>query len=113
MTASDLNVTVLAVTVVLLAGVAAVRISTRVGLPSLLLYLAIGLALGEAGVGLGFDDADLTMVLGSIALAVILAEGGFTTRWPVIRPVIGLSAVLGTVDLIDFERSQLTLSDQQ
>jgi cell volume regulation protein A len=96
-TASDLNVVLLGATVVLLAGVAAVRISTRVGLPSLLLYLAIGLTLGEAGVGLGFDDADLTMVLGSIALAVILAEGGFTTQWQVIRPVVGLSAVLATV----------------
>ncbi|HZI97468.1 MAG TPA: potassium/proton antiporter [Actinomycetales bacterium] len=97
MNPSDLNLVLLAVTAVLLAGVAAVRISTRAGLPSLLLYLAIGLVIGEAGIGLGFEDTDLTMVLGSIALAVILAEGGFTTQWHVIRPVAGLSVVLATV----------------
>ena len=47
----DLNTSILAGSVVLLIGVAAVRVSTRIGLPSLLLYLAIGLALGEAGLG--------------------------------------------------------------
>lgn len=97
MSAGDLNLVLLAVTGVLLAGVAAVRVSTWAGLPSLLLYLAIGLAIGESGFGLGFEDTDLTMILASIALAVILAEGGFSTQWQVIRPVAGLSAVLATV----------------
>ena len=97
MSVSDLNFVLLGATLVLLAGVAAVRVSTRAGLPSLLLYLGIGLVIGEAGIGLGFENADLTMVLGTMALAVILAEGGFTTRWDVIRPVIGVSAVLATV----------------
>lgn len=97
MTASDLNGVVLVATLVLLAGVVAVRISTRAGLPSLLLYLAIGLGLGEAGLGIAFEDADLTMILGSLALAIILAEGGLTTRWAVIRPVVGVSVVLATV----------------
>lgn len=97
MTAADLNGVVLVAALVLLAGVAAVRVSTRAGLPSLLLYLAIGLGLGEAGLGIAFEDVDLTMILGSLALAIILAEGGLTTRWSVIRPVVGLSAALATV----------------
>lgn len=97
MTAADLNGVVLVAALVLLAGVAAVRVSTRAGLPSLLLYLAIGLGLGEAGLGIAFEDTDLAMILGSLALAIILAEGGLTTRWAVIRPVVGLSAVLATV----------------
>jgi cell volume regulation protein A len=94
--AADLNVVVLATTAVLLLGVAAVRISARLGVPSLLLYLAIGLALGEAGFGLHFTDVNLTMILGSLALAVILAEGGLTTEWRVVRPVAALSLVLAT-----------------
>jgi potassium/hydrogen antiporter len=93
---ADLNIVLLSAAAVLLAGVSAVRISTRAGLPSLLLYLAIGLAIGEAGLGLSFSDAELTQVLGSLALGIILAEGGFTTRWTVIRPVIGLAVVLAT-----------------
>jgi cell volume regulation protein A len=94
---SDLNLVLLIATCVLLAGVAAVRISTRAGLPSLLLYLAIGLALGESGAGIALEDVDLVQVLGTVALAVILAEGGFTTRWEVIRPAVGLAGALATV----------------
>ena len=100
MTAADLNLVLLAGTVTLLVGVAAVRIATRAGLPSLLLYLLIGLAIGEAGLGLEFEDTNLTMILGSVALALILAEGGLTTQWQVIRPVVGLAAVLATVGVV-------------
>ena len=94
---TDLNLVVLVAAGLLLAAVAAVRISTRVGLPTLLIYLAIGLAVGESGLGLDFEDAQLTQLLGSIALAVILAEGGFTTDWSTVRPVAPLAGVLATL----------------
>ncbi|TYL49750.1 potassium/proton antiporter [Nocardioides sp. BGMRC 2183] len=93
----DLNVALLAGTAVVIVAVAAVRLSTRAGLPTLLLYLAIGLAIGESGFGLEFENAELAQVLGTLALAVILAEGGFTTDWSTIRPVAGLAVVLATV----------------
>lgn len=93
---ADLNLHLLVVAAVLIAAVAAVRVSSRAGLPSLLVYLALGVAIGEAGLGLEFEDADLTQVLGTIALAVILAEGGFTTDWKVVRPVAPLAGVLAT-----------------
>ncbi|HET7351798.1 MAG TPA: potassium/proton antiporter [Marmoricola sp.] len=96
----DLNLTILGATLVLLAGVAAVRVSARAGLPSLLLYLLIGLLLGEAGLGLRFDDVDLTMVLSTLALAVILAEGGLSTRADVVRPVVGLAGLLATAGVV-------------
>lgn len=82
---------------VLLVAVAAVRVSTKVGLPSLLVYLAIGIVLGEAGIGIRFDDAELTRTLGFCALIVIIAEGGLTARWSTLRPVLGLAASLATV----------------
>ncbi|MEV4709517.1 potassium/proton antiporter [Actinoplanes sp. NPDC049316] len=82
---------------VLLVAVAAVRLSTRLGLPSLLVYLLIGMALGEAGFGIRFDDAELTRTLGFCALIVIIAEGGLTARWTALRPVLGLSATLATL----------------
>jgi cell volume regulation protein A len=97
MSPADLNLVLLVAAGVLLAGVAAVRVSTRAGLPSLLLYLGIGLLLGESGLGIVLEDANLVQVLGSVALAVILAEGGLTTRWEVIRPVLGLAGALATV----------------
>ena len=82
---------------VLLVAVGAVRISTRLGLPSLLVYLAIGMVIGEGGFGIRFDDAELTRTLGFCALIVIIAEGGLTARWSTLRPVLGLAAGLATV----------------
>ena len=55
----DMDMVVLIACGVLLAGVAAVRISSRSSMPGLLLYLGIGLGIGEAGLGIRFDDAQL------------------------------------------------------
>jgi potassium/hydrogen antiporter len=82
---------------VLLLAVLAVRLSPRLGLPSLLVYLAIGLLIGEAGLGIQFSDAPLTAELGIAGLVLILAEGGLTTRWSVIRPVLSWGIALSTV----------------
>ena len=64
---------------VTLAAVLAVRLTARAGLPSLLLYLLMGVALGESGLGIRFDDAEVAHALGFGALVLILAEGGLTT----------------------------------
>jgi cell volume regulation protein A len=92
-----LEIALLAGAAVVLLGVLAVRVSTRLGLPSLLLYLGIGVALGEAGLGVRFDDAALTKTLGLSALVLILAEGGLTTRWRAVRRSAPLAVVLSTV----------------
>lgn len=94
---NELNLALLIGTAVLIAAITAVRLSTRAGLPTLLLYLAIGVALGESGAGVEFEDAQMVQVLGTVALGVILAEGGLTTEWRVIRPVAPLAGVLATV----------------
>jgi potassium/hydrogen antiporter len=93
----DLDLALLVGAAVLLVAVAAVRLSTRLGLPSLLVYLLIGMLLGESGLGIRFDDADLTRTLGFCALILIIAEGGLTARWSTLRPVLGLSATLATL----------------
>jgi cell volume regulation protein A len=82
---------------VLLVAVGAVRLSTKLGLPSLLVYLLIGVIIGEGGFGIRFDDAELTRTLGFCALIMIIAEGGLTARWSTLRPVLGLSATLATL----------------
>ncbi len=75
----------------------AVRVSSRTRLPSLLLYLLMGVALGEAGFGIHFEDAELAHALGFAALVVILAEGGLTTTWRDVRPSMRLGLSLATV----------------
>jgi cell volume regulation protein A len=85
---------------VLLVAVVAVRVSTRVGVPSLLVYLALGVVIGEAGFGIRFDDAELARVLGICALVVIIAEGGLSARWSTLRPVLAPAAVLATAGVV-------------
>jgi cell volume regulation protein A len=81
---------------VLLIAVVAVRLSSRSGLPGLLIYLGIGVAIGQDGLGVRFDNAELTQVLGYAALVVILAEGGLGTHWREIKPAVGAAALLAT-----------------
>ncbi|MFJ8924378.1 potassium/proton antiporter [Streptomyces sp. NPDC102415] len=77
---------------------AAVRISSRSGLPSLLLYLGIGIAMGQDGIfDVKFDNAELTQVIGYAALVVILAEGGLGTKWKEVKPALPAAAMLSTL----------------
>ncbi|MFJ7261973.1 potassium/proton antiporter [Streptomyces globosus] len=98
MTVHTLNALLLACSLVLLVAVAAVRLSSRSGLPSLLIYLGIGIAMGQDGIGnIAFDNAELTQVIGYAALVVILAEGGLGTKWTQIRPALPAAAMLSLV----------------
>lgn len=74
---------------------AAVRISSRSGLPSLLVYLGIGILMGQDGIGhIHFNSAEMTQVIGYAALVVILAEGGLGTKWKEIKPVLPAASAL-------------------
>ncbi len=82
---------------VTLLAILAVRVSTRAGLPSLLLYLLMGVALGESGIGIHFENAELAHALGFAALALILADGGLSTSWREVRPSMPLGLSLATI----------------
>ncbi|MFE1800924.1 MULTISPECIES: potassium/proton antiporter [unclassified Streptomyces] len=98
LTVHHLNQLLLICSLVLLVAVAAVRISSRSGLPSLLVYLGIGVAMGQDGIGdVHFDSAELTQVIGYAALVVILAEGGLGTKWKEIKPGLPAASSLAIV----------------
>ncbi|WP_347353554.1 potassium/proton antiporter [Intrasporangium sp.] len=99
-TLDDLTRVLLVGSVVLLVAVAAVRLSIRSGMPSLLIYLGLGLLLGKGVLGIEFDSASTTRVLGYAALVLILAEGGLTTSWQKIRGAVAPAAVLATVGVV-------------
>ena len=86
--------------VVLLVAILAVRVSVRAGLPSLLVYLFIGVVLGDSLIGIDFDDANVAHALGFAALVLILAEGGLTTQWNEIRPAMRLGVSLATLGVV-------------
>lgn len=96
MTLPQLYLALLVGGAVLLASIAAARLAHRVGLPSLLLFLAVGVVVGEDGLGLDFDNAQLAQALGTTALAIILIEGGLTTSWSNIRRLLAPAGVLAT-----------------
>ena len=96
-TVHDLDTFLLVGSAVTLLAILAVRVSSRVGLPSLLLYLLMGVALGEKGLGIEFESAQVAHALGFAALAIILAEGGLTTSWREVRPSMRLGVLLATL----------------
>jgi potassium/hydrogen antiporter len=97
---NQLNSGLLLAAGVILVAILAVRVSVRVGLPSLLLYLALGVLLGESVLGFAFDDAVLAQSLAYAALIVILAEGGVTTAWSEIRPAAVNGLLLASVGVL-------------
>jgi cell volume regulation protein A len=73
-------------------------LADRLRVPGLLLFLALGMLAGSEGVGgIHFDDAGLARTLGTIALVLIIFEGGLTAGWAEIRPVLGTAASLATI----------------
>ncbi|HLU75426.1 MAG TPA: potassium/proton antiporter [Nonomuraea sp.] len=100
MTLPQLYVVLLAGGLVLLASIAAARTAARLGLPSLLLFLGLGVLVGEDVLGVPFDDAQLAQTLGTTALAVILVEGGLSTRWADVRRLLAPSALLATAGVV-------------
>ena len=96
----ELSPVLLVSSLILIVCVAAVRLATTSGLPTLLLYLAIGLAVGNEGLGIDFTSEQMAQVLGYSALVLILVEGGLTTRWESIRPSVGPALSLATVGVL-------------
>lgn len=98
----DVSVTAIMLTasVLLFVSVFASKAGTRFGIPSLLLFLAIGMLFGESGIGVPFENALTAQTIGTIALSIILFTGGMETKYPEVRPVVGPGMVLATLGVI-------------
>lgn len=99
--AFSLSELIIAAAVLLLGSVLASRLSSRVGVPALLLFLGIGMLAGSDGPGgIPFDNPPLAQAFGVVALAFILFSGGLDTRWSDVRPVVLPSVALATVGVL-------------
>jgi len=93
-----IDLTLLAGAVLVLAGIASSLFARRFGAPLLLVFLLLGLLLGEDGPGgIRYDDTRFTYLVGSLALAVILFDGGLRTRAAHVRGAVAPSLVLASV----------------
>ena len=80
----------------LLLCVYANRISMRYGIPSLLLFLGLGMLAGSDGAGIQFYNARIANYIGTFALAFILFSGGLDTKWNQVRPTLARGSLLST-----------------
>ena len=93
--------TLLVVAVMLLMSVLASRLSGRLGIPALIVFLIIGMLAGSDGPGgIYFDSPWLSQFLGSFALIFILFDGGLQTRWASVKPIVRPALVLATVGVV-------------
>ena len=77
------------------------RTADRAGVPIVLLFLVIGMLGGSEGIGgIAFDDYALAVRLGTIALVLILFDGGLNTGLASVRPVLAPSLVLATIGVV-------------
>ncbi|GIW33623.1 potassium/proton antiporter [Meiothermus sp.] len=91
----------LVVSVLLLLSVLATKLGGRLGVPGLLLFLAIGMLAGSDGPGgIWFDNYALAQFVGTVALVFILYSGGLFTRWGTVRPILGPGLSLASLGVL-------------
>jgi len=84
-----------------LTGILSSLVAMRFGAPLLFVFLLVGMLAGESGPGgIIFDDVRSTYIVGSVALALILFDGGLRTRFATFRNVLGPAMVLATIGVV-------------
>jgi potassium/hydrogen antiporter len=97
----SVSVAILLGAILVMAGILSSLLALRFGAPLLLVFLAVGMLAGDAGPGhIEFDDVRTTYLVGSVALALILFDGGLRTKFQNIRSVLAPSMVLATIGVL-------------
>lgn len=92
---------ILLAAILILLGIFSSKLSARLGLPVLVLFLVIGMLAGEDGLGrISFDNPELAHAMGTLALALILFDGGLQTPMVAIRQVWKPASALATVGVV-------------
>src|SRR5438094_5928438 len=77
------------------------KISSRLGIPSLIAFLLIGVLAGPEGVGhLTLDNPEALKLVGILALVMILFSGGFESSWREVKSIITRGLIMATFGLI-------------
>ena len=97
----SVSIAILLGAALVMAGILSSLLALRFGAPLLLVFLLIGILAGDSGPGhIEFDDVRNTYLVGSVALALILFDGGLRTRFQNIRTVLAPSMTLATIGVL-------------
>ena len=93
-----MNQIILLVGVVIMICVLMGRVTSRLAVPSLLIFIGLGMLFGEDGIfRIVFDDYGVTETICSVSLIFIIFYGGFGTKWRAAKPVAGKAVLLSTL----------------
>ncbi|MDY0389781.1 MAG: potassium/proton antiporter [Desulfobulbus oligotrophicus] len=97
----SVNTIILMTGILLLLGIGSSKFSTRIGMPMLVLFLGVGMLAGSEGIGrIAFEDYHFANIIGSIALAVILFDGGLHTTLQAVQTSWRAALPLATVGVL-------------
>jgi cell volume regulation protein A len=97
----SISIAILVGAALVLTGIVSSLVAMRFGAPLLLIFLLIGMLAGESGPGgIKFDDVALVYTVGSVALALIIFDGGLRTRVGVFRSVLAPSMLLASAGVV-------------
>lgn len=100
MTLSSENILLIG-SLMLILSVLTTKTSSRFGLPTLFLFLAVGMLAGSDGPGgIYFSDPKVVQFIGSLSLCFILFSGGLDSRWQDIKPILWPGILLSTLGVI-------------
>lgn len=95
------NQFILLVALLLIVSVLVTKFSSRLGVPSLVLFIGVGMIVGSDGLNfIYFDDASIAQLIGVFALIIILFEGGLQTKWKTIKPILPSATILATLGVL-------------
>ena len=95
------DIVILVAGLLLLLGIASSKVSARLGLPVLVLFLVLGMLAGDEGIGgIAFENYHLAYGIGTLALVIILFDGGLSTSLSAFRAVWRPSLLLATLGVL-------------
>ena len=98
---ASIDVTFIVFSTLVILSIITIKLSNRFGIPSLVLFLAIGMLAGSDGLGgISFDNPSMVRALGITALVLILFSGGLDTEWAAVRPILWQGLSLSTIGVL-------------
>lgn len=96
----QIELLLLILSILFFVSILADKAGSRWGVPSLLLFLGVGMLFGSDGFGFDFENITLATSVGTVSLCIILFSGGMDTKMSDIRPVLSQGLLLATVGVL-------------